>query len=88
MMRTAVIVLLRCLRMLLIPFQTMTSVTPRTCRYEPSCSRYAEQAIRRHGVIRGLGLATWRLLRCNPWSRGGYDPVPGDGHSHQEPAVR
>ena len=88
MMRTAVIVLLRCLRMLLIPFQTMTSVTPRTCRYEPSCSRYAEQAIRRHGVIRGLALATWRLLRCNPWSRGGYDPVPGDVHSHQEPAVR
>ena len=48
------------------------------CRYEPTCSHYAEQAVRRHGVVRGLGLATWRLLRCNPWSKGGYDPVPGD----------
>ena len=58
------------------------------CRFHPSCSSYMAEAIRRHGVIRGLGLATWRLLRCNPWSRGGYDPVPGDVHSHQEPAVR
>jgi putative membrane protein insertion efficiency factor len=75
-MRTAVIFVLRALRALLIPFQTMTSVTPRTCRYEPTCSHYAEQAIRRYGVARGLGLAVWRVLRCNPWSRGGYDPVP------------
>ncbi len=45
------------------------------CRYEPTCSRYAEDAIRRYGVLRGLVLATWRLLRCNPFTRGGYDPV-------------
>lgn len=45
------------------------------CKYEPSCSRYAVQAIRRHGVARGLVLAGWRLLRCNPWSHGGHDPV-------------
>ncbi len=47
------------------------------CRYYPSCSAYAEEAIARHGTIRGLGLATSRLLRCNPWSRGGVDLVPG-----------
>jgi uncharacterized protein len=76
--RTPTIWMLRALRMLLAPFQAMVSLTPRTCRYEPSCSHYAEQAIRHHGVVRGLALAGWRLLRCNPWSRGGYDPVPGD----------
>jgi len=48
---------------------------PRRCRYEPTCSRYAVQAIGRYGILRGLVLAGWRLLRCNPWSLGGYDPV-------------
>jgi putative membrane protein insertion efficiency factor len=48
---------------------------PRRCRYEPTCSHYAVQAIREYGILRGLVLAGWRLLRCNPWSRGGYDPV-------------
>jgi uncharacterized protein len=45
------------------------------CRYYPSCSEYAAQAIRRFGILRGLVLAGWRLLRCNPWSNGGFDPV-------------
>ena len=45
------------------------------CKYYPSCSEYAVQAISRFGIVRGLVLAGWRLLRCNPWSRGGYDPV-------------
>ena len=45
------------------------------CRYYPSCSEYAAQAIQRYGILRGLVLAGWRLLRCNPWSRGGFDPV-------------
>lgn len=49
-------------------------IAPR-CRYYPSCSDYAVQAIRRFGILRGLVLAGWRLLRCNPWSRGGFDPV-------------
>jgi hypothetical protein len=48
---------------------------PRRCKYEPSCSRYAVDAIGRYGILRGLVLAGWRLLRCNPWSHGGYDPV-------------
>jgi putative membrane protein insertion efficiency factor len=45
------------------------------CRYYPSCSEYAVQAVQRFGILRGLVLASWRLLRCNPWSRGGFDPV-------------
>jgi putative membrane protein insertion efficiency factor len=48
---------------------------PRRCRYEPTCSRYASQAIGEYGILKGLVLAAWRLLRCNPWSPGGYDPV-------------
>jgi len=48
---------------------------PRRCKYEPTCSRYALDAIRAHGVLRGIVLAVWRVLRCNPWSHGGYDPV-------------
>ena len=45
------------------------------CRYYPSCSEYAAQAISRYGILRGLVLAGWRLLRCNPLSHGGFDPV-------------
>jgi uncharacterized protein len=48
---------------------------PRRCRYEPTCSRYAVRAIGEYGILKGSVLAVWRLLRCNPWSRGGYDPV-------------
>jgi putative membrane protein insertion efficiency factor len=48
---------------------------PRRCKYEPTCSRYALDAIREYGIIKGLVLGAWRLLRCNPWSHGGYDPV-------------
>jgi uncharacterized protein len=45
------------------------------CKYYPSCSEYAVQAIGKFGILRGLVLAGWRLLRCNPWSHGGFDPV-------------
>jgi putative membrane protein insertion efficiency factor len=48
---------------------------PRRCKYEPTCSRYAVRAVGEYGILRGLVLAMWRLLRCNPWSHGGYDPV-------------
>jgi len=44
-----------------------------TCKYHPTCSEYAALAIRRHGLLKGAGLAVWRLLRCNPWSHGGVD---------------
>lgn len=47
----------------------------RRCKYHPSCSAYALQAIRTYGILRGVVLAGWRLLRCNPWSHGGLDPV-------------
>ncbi len=46
------------------------------CKYLPTCSHYAYEAIEKHGVWRGLLLAVWRVLRCNPFSKGGYDPVP------------
>ena len=49
---------------------------PRRCRYEPTCSAYAVESVERFGAVRGLLLATWRLLRCNPFSHGGFDPVP------------
>lgn len=49
-----------------------------TCKYHPSCSQYAIDALRKHGLVKGSLLAGWRLLRCNPWSDGGYDPVPGE----------
>ncbi len=46
------------------------------CRYTPTCSQYAIEALETHGVIKGSCLATWRILRCNPFSKGGYDPIP------------
>lgn len=49
------------------------------CRYWPTCSIYMIQAIEIHGAVKGLILGTWRILRCNPWSKGGYDPVPPKG---------
>jgi uncharacterized protein len=55
--------------------RVLSPALPRRCRYEPTCSRYATQAIWEYGILRGLVLAGWRLLRCNPLSRGGYDPV-------------
>jgi uncharacterized protein len=60
----------------IVVYQRLISpAIPRRCKYEPTCSRYAVEAIRRYGILRGLVLAGWRLLRCNPWSHGGYDPV-------------
>lgn len=69
--------------MLVLPImayqRTISPMLPPSCRYHPSCSRYAVEAIRTHGPVKGLGLGTWRLLRCNPWSLGGLDPVPARG---------
>lgn len=50
--------------------------TPPACKYYPTCSHYGYEAIERFGVIKGTGLTIWRILRCNPFSKGGYDPVP------------
>lgn len=48
---------------------------PARCKYHPTCSEYAVQAVRSYGILKGTVLAVWRVLRCNPWSRGGLDPV-------------
>jgi putative membrane protein insertion efficiency factor len=68
-MRVATIAVLRLYQRTLSPL-----LGPR-CKYHPSCSEYAVQAIGRYGMLRGSVLAVWRLLRCNPFSHGGYDPV-------------
>ena len=49
---------------------------PAMCKYIPTCSQYGEEAVERYGALLGGVLALWRILRCNPFSRGGYDPVP------------
>jgi putative membrane protein insertion efficiency factor len=58
---------------------------PRRCRYEPTCSAYTVEAVERFGVARGLLLGAWRLLRCNPFSDGGFDPIPDHFTLHTGP---
>lgn len=58
---------------------------PKRCKYHPTCSSYAMQAVRSYGILRGLVLAGWRLLRCNPWSHGGFDPVEQQRLFHRKP---
>jgi len=72
------------LRWLLLGFiwvyrHTISPILPPTCRYHPSCSAYAFEALQVHGAAKGFVLATWRVLRCNPFSLGGLDPVPPRG---------
>jgi uncharacterized protein len=55
--------------------RVISPALPRRCKYEPTCSAYAVQAVREYGILRGLVVASWRLLRCNPLSHGGFDPV-------------
>jgi putative membrane protein insertion efficiency factor len=55
--------------------RVISPALPRRCKYEPTCSAYAVQAVREYGILRGLVLAGWRVLRCNPWSHGGFDPI-------------
>jgi uncharacterized protein len=68
--KTLLLTLLRGYKWALSPF------LPPACRYVPTCSDYAAEAIERHGAFRGSALAIWRVLRCHPFVRGGYDPVP------------
>ncbi|RMF46782.1 MAG: membrane protein insertion efficiency factor YidD [Deltaproteobacteria bacterium] len=69
-MRRIALVLIDIYRLILSPLK------PPVCRFHPSCSCYAREAVVRHGVVRGCWLALRRLLRCHPWHPGGYDPVP------------
>jgi putative membrane protein insertion efficiency factor len=68
--RRGAIALIRLYRVILSP------LLPPSCRFWPTCSRYAEEAVARHGTIRGARLIVARLARCHPWHPGGYDPVP------------
>lgn len=54
----------------------ISPLTPPCCRFSPTCSQYALEAFRQRGFFVGLGLTFWRICRCNPWGKGGYDPVP------------
>lgn len=55
--------------------RAVSPLLPPSCRFYPSCSQYALEAVQTHGAIRGTGYAIWRLLKCGPWNPGGYDPV-------------
>ncbi|MGH9173406.1 MAG: membrane protein insertion efficiency factor YidD [Vicinamibacterales bacterium] len=54
----------------------ISPLLPPSCRFVPSCSDYGYQAIEKYGIIRGGAMTAWRILRCNPFNKGGYDPVP------------
>ncbi|MCX7980710.1 MAG: membrane protein insertion efficiency factor YidD [Bacteroidia bacterium] len=69
-MRSVLIGFIRLYQGLLSPY------LPPSCRYTPTCSEYAIEALRKHGLWKGLGLTLRRLSRCHPWGRSGYDPVP------------
>jgi uncharacterized protein len=72
-MKLLLLFLVRAYRRVISPVRTPC------CRFEPSCSAYAEEALHTHGVLRALGLVIWRLARCQPFARGGWDPVPTPG---------
>ena len=69
-MKTLLVLLVRAYAMVIAP------CLPPCCRFEPSCSTYMIEALERLGIGRGVPLGLYRILRCNPWCRGGYDPVP------------
>ena len=75
--RAAVVLPLRLYRRLVSP------LLPRRCRYHPTCSEYALQAVSSYGILRGLVLAAWRVARCNPFSHGGLDPVESQRLFHR-----
>lgn len=78
MVRTLLIYLIKAYRLLLSPW------LGNSCRFEPSCSQYALDALEKHGALKGVPLIVWRLLRCNPWCEGGHDPVPDKFCHHKK----
>lgn len=70
MLKRLFILPIRCYQLYISP------MFPPVCRFTPTCSQYAIEAIRKHGVVKGLYLAVRRILRCHPWGGSGYDPVP------------
>lgn len=69
----------------------VSPLLPPSCKFAPTCSCYAVTALDRHGALKGLALSAWRILRCNPWTQGGFDPVPpvhgrAGGHDHAHDA--
>lgn len=55
---------------------TLSQLLPSSCRFYPSCSQYGYEAFEKYGIFKGLWLTAWRIARCNPWGKGGFDPVP------------
>ncbi len=78
-MKTVLIWLITLYRKFISPLK------PACCRFTPSCSAYAIEALQKRGLIMGILLAAWRILRCNPFCRGGYDPVPERGFRNPPP---
>lgn len=76
-------------RILVLPISLyrryLSRFKPPMCRFHPTCSAYAHEAILTHGAIRGIGLATWRIMRCQPFAKGGHDPVPPPRPSDSPP---
>lgn len=68
------------IKILILPVKfyqlSISPLLPKSCRHYPSCSEYAIEALKVHGIFKGSMLAIWRILRCNPWGTSGYDPVP------------
>ncbi len=73
-----------CLYLLIFYKRAISPGLPNSCKFYPTCSQYAYEAIERYGVVKGIFLGAKRLLRCNPFSKGGFDPVPLENKSEEE----
>ena len=63
-----------CIAIIRVYQKTLSPMLGPLCRFEPSCSRYTVEALRKYGFVKGIAKGTWRILRCNPFNRGGFDP--------------
>lgn len=77
-MQTLILFFIKAYRLLLSPF------LGQSCRFEPTCSRYTEQAVKEHGAFKGSLLGAKRICRCHPWNEGGFDPVPSSQAHHHD----